>query len=263
MRIAVAGGTGVAGSQVVNALRADGHDAVVLSRGSGVDLLTGQGLDAALDGADAVIDTANITTLSAGAATRFFEAATGDLLAAAARTGATHAVLLSIVGIDRMPHDYYAGKIAQERVFEAADVPWTILRATQFHEFAAQLYDRARLGPLHVAPRARVQPVAAQEVGAHLASLAAGAPRGRADDLAGPREERLDEMVRDFARRSGHRGWIPSVNLPGAQMKGMRAGCALPGDGALIGSQTFAEWLDEHTPHRAFPDRADRLFEQS
>ncbi|WP_426321532.1 SDR family oxidoreductase [Microbacterium sp. E-13] len=262
MRIAVAGGTGAVGSQVVNALRANGHDAVVLSRSTGVDLLTGEGLDAALDGADAVIDTANVSTLSADAAIRFFQAATGNLLAAAARAGVAHAVLLSIVGIDRMPHDYYAGKIAQERVVEEADVPWTILRATQFHEFAAQLYDRARLGPLHVAPRARVQPIAAHEVGAHLASLAAGAPRGRTPDLAGPREERLDEMVKAFARRSGRRGWIPSVNLPGAQMKGMRAGFALPGDDAVIGSQTFADWLDERVGRPASDGRTDRLSEQ-
>jgi uncharacterized protein YbjT (DUF2867 family) len=236
---------GVVGSQVVAALRADGHDAVPLSRRTGIDLTTGEGLDAALGGADAVVDTANVTTLSAEAATRFFEAATGNLAAAAARTGVSHLLLLSIVGIDRMPHDYYAGKLAQERVVEAADVPWTILRATQFHEFAGQLFDRAKLGPLHVAPRARVQPIAARDVGAHLAALAAGAPQGRAADLAGPREEALDEMVKAYARRTGHGGWIPSVSLPGAQMKAMRAGLALPGGDAVLATQTFADWLRE------------------
>lgn len=245
MRIAVAGGTGVVGRRVVDAVRADGHEAVVLSRSTGVDLTTGAGLDAALDGADAVVDTSNVSTLSADASVRFFRAATGNLVAAAARAGTRHLVLLSIVGIDRMPHDYYAGKLAQEQVVEAAAVPWTILRATQFHEFAAQLYERARIGPLHVAPRARVQPVAAREVGAHLAAVAAGAAQGRAADLAGPREERLDDMVKAYARRTGHRGWIPSVSLPGAQMKGMRAGLALPGDGATLGSRTFQDWLGE------------------
>jgi len=245
MRVVVAGGAGVVGSRVVEALRADGHDAVPLSRRTGIDLTTGEGLDAALGGADAVVDTANVATLSAEAATRFFEAATGNLAAAAARAGVSHLVLLSIVGIDRMPHDYYAGKLAQERVVEAADVPWTILRATQFHEFAGQLFDRAKLGPLHVAPRARVQPIAARDVGAHLAALAAGAPQGRAADLAGPREEALDEMVKAYARRTGHGGWIPSVSLPGAQMKAMRAGLALPGGDAVLATQTFADWLRE------------------
>jgi uncharacterized protein YbjT (DUF2867 family) len=245
MRIAVAGGTGVVGRRVVEAVRAQGHDAIVLSRSTGVDLITGTGLDAALEGIDAVVDTANVSTLSADVATRFFETATGNLIAAASRAGVPHVVLLSIVGIDRMPHDYYAGKLAQERVIEVGPVPWTILRATQFHEFAAQLFDRGKLGPLHVAPRARVQPIAAREVGARLATLAAGAPQGRTTDLAGPREERLDEMIRSFARRTGHGGWIPSVSLPGAQMKAMRAGLALPGPGATLGTQTFAQWLDE------------------
>ncbi|MFK4837008.1 SDR family oxidoreductase [Microbacterium sp. ZW T2_14] len=245
MRIAVAGGTGVVGSRTVQALRAEGHDAVALSRRTGVDLTTGAGLDAALDGVDAVVDTANVSTLSADAAIRFFETATGNLVAAAARAGVGHVVLLSIVGIDRMPHDYYAGKLAQERVVEAAAVPWTILRATQFHEFAGQLFDRAKLGPLHVAPRARVQPVAARDVGTHLAALAAAAPQGRVPDLAGPREEAMDEMVKAFARHTGHRGWIPSVSLPGAQMKAMRAGLALPGAGAVLATQTFSDWLRE------------------
>jgi len=245
MRVAVAGGTGVVGSRVVEALRADGHDAVALSRRTGVDLTTGEGLDAAVEGVDAVVDTSNVSTLSADAAIRFFQTATGNLVAAAARAGVPHLVLLSIVGIDRMPHDYYAGKLAQERVVEASQVPWTILRATQFHEFAGQLFDRAKLGPLHLAPRARVQPIAARDVGAHLATLATGAPQGRAADLAGPREEAMDQMVKAYARRTGHRGWVPSVSLPGAQMKAMRAGLALPGSDAVLTTQTFAEWLRE------------------
>lgn len=243
MRIAIAGGTGTVGAPTVAAVRTAGHEAVVLTRGSGVDLVRGTGLDAGLAGVDAVIDTANVSTLSADEAVTFFTAATGNLVAAAERAGVRHVVLLSIVGVDRMPYDYYAGKVAQERVVEASAVPWSILRATQFHEFAGQLYERAKLGPLHVAPRARVQPIAAREVGAHLVSLATGEPQGRAADLAGPREERLDEMVKAFARRAGSRAWIPSISLPGAQMKGMRAGLALPGPGATLGTETFDEWL--------------------
>lgn len=243
MKIAIAGGTGTVGRPTVDAVRAAGHEAVAVSRSSGVDLLTGAGLDAALEGIDAVIDAANVSTLSAGAATEFFTAATGNLLAAARRAGVGHVVVLSIVGIDRIPYDYYAGKVAQERVVEASALPWTILRATQFHEFSRQLFERAKIGPLHIAPRARVQPVAAREVGEHLAALASGAPQGRARELTGPREERLDEMVRAYARRAGRRGWIPSVSLPGAQMKGMRAGMALPAGDAVVGRETFAAWL--------------------
>lgn len=243
MRIAVAGGTGVVGARTVEAVQAAGHDAVVLSRSRGVDLVSGSGLDAALVGVDAVVDTANVSTLKADAAIGFFTTASGNLTRAAEEAGARHVVLLSIVGIDRMPHDYYAGKIAQEKVFENSSVPWTILRATQFHEFAAQLFTRGKAGPIHLAPRARVQPIAAREVGERLAALAAGTPEGRARDVAGPREEALDAMIKAYARGEGHRGWIPSINLPTAQMKGMRAGYALPGPGAALGRQTFAEWL--------------------
>lgn len=243
MRIAVAGGTGTVGTHIVAAVRSAGHDPIVLARSNGVDLLTGQGVDAALRGVDAVIDAVNISTLSADDATAFFRTASGTLLDAADRAGVATTVLLSIVGIDRIPHGYYAGKLAQEAVYEASAAPVTILRATQFHEFAAQLFERAKIGPLRVAPRARVQPIAAAEVGTHLVSLASAPAQGRAADLAGPREERLDEMVRAYARATGHRGWMPAVSLPGPQMKGMRAGLALPGPGAVLGRETFAEWV--------------------
>ncbi|QYM65106.1 SDR family oxidoreductase [Microbacterium sp. Se5.02b] len=243
MRIAVAGGTGVVGRRTVEAVRADGHDPVVLSRSHGVDLVTGRGLAAALEGTDAVIDVASIETLKASTAIEFFTAATGNLITTAAEAGVGHVVLLSIVGIDRIPYDYYAGKLAQEKLVQAATVPWTILRATQFHEFAAQMFARAKLGPLHIAPRARTQPVAAGEVGERLAQLAAGDAQGRVRDLAGPREEQLADMVRAFARHTGYQGWVPAVSVPGPQMSGMRSGKALPGRDADLGRQTFEEWL--------------------
>ena len=243
MRIVVAGGTGTVGRHTVEAVRAAGHDAVVLSRSRGVDLVTGEGLGHALAGADAVIDVTSIETRKASEAIEFFTAATGNLAAAAADAGVGHFVLLSIVGIDRMPYEYYAGKIAQEKVVEASRVPWTTLRATQFHEFAAQMFRRAKLGPLHIALKARTQPVAAREVGSRLAALAAAPPQGRARDLAGPREEQLADMVRAYARREGYRGWVPTLNVPGPQMAGMRAGLGLPGPDAELGSQSFAEWL--------------------
>lgn len=243
MRIAVAGGTGTVGRHTVEALQSAGHDAVVLSRSRGVDLVTGHGVGEALAGADAVIDVVSVETLKASTAIEFFTAAAGNLSAAAADAGVGHLVLLSIVGIDRIPYDYYAGKIAQEKIVEGSRVPSTILRATQFHEFAGQMFERAKLGPLHLAPNARTQPVAAREVGARLAALAGAEPQGRVRDLAGPREEQLSDMVRAFARRRGYRGWVPAVNVPGPQMAGMRAGHALPGPDADLGRQGFAEWL--------------------
>lgn len=243
MRIAIAGGTGTIGRHIVDEVRGRGDEAVVLSRSEGVDLVSGEGLDAALDGADTVVDASNITTLKGAIATEFFQTATGNLLAAARRRDVRNAVIVSIVGIDRMPYEYYAGKLAQERVAETSEVPWTILRATQFHDFARQILARASFGPLRIAPRARVQPVATREAAARVAELAAAPAIGRAPDLAGPREEQLDQMVRAYARRIGVRGPIPSVSIPGAQQRAMREGLGLPGPDAVLGTQTFAEWL--------------------
>lgn len=243
MKIAVAGGTGTVGSLTVDSIREAGHEPVVLTRSNGVDLVTGKGLDPALVGVESIIDLVNIPTLSSREATTFFRAASGNLVASAARNSVRHVVLLSIVGIDRVPHGYYAGKVAQEEVVERSPVPWTILRATQFHEFAAQMFRQARFGPLHIAPRARIQPIAAREVAQRLTAIAIRDAQGRTHDLAGPREEKLDEMVRAYARTIGYRGWMPSISVPGGQMKGMRAGHVLPGPDAVHGSQTFAEWL--------------------
>ncbi len=243
MRIAVAGGSGTVGSHVVDAVRARGHEVVVLTRGAGVDVVTGEGLDAALRGVDALIDTANVTTLNRDTAIAFFETSSRMLLAAEDRAGVAHHIALSIVGIAGSASGYYAGKLAQERVVERSTVPWTILRATQFHEFAEQVFARAKIGPFHIAPRMRTQPIAAAEVAERLALLAQGEPTGRADDLAGPREESLVEMVRTFAKATGHDGWIPAVSLPGRAGREQRDGSLLPGSGAVLGRETFAEWL--------------------
>jgi len=243
MRIAVAGGTGHVGKHVVAAARERGHDVVVLTRGCGIDLVAGTGLAKALGAADAVIDVASVTTLDAGESVAFFDATTRSLLAAEAEAGVGHHLALSIVGIDRAPEGYYAGKVTQERLVERGRVPWTIVRATQFHEFAEQIYERAKIGPLHVAPKMRTQPIAAREVGEHLVSLAEAAPVGRARDLAGPREESLVDMVRGMARARGSRAWIPAIPLPGASGRAQRDGSLLPGPDAVLGRQTYAEWL--------------------
>jgi uncharacterized protein YbjT (DUF2867 family) len=243
MRIAVAGGTGLVGALTVAAAEAQGHETVVIARSRGIDLVSGAGLAGALDGVDAVIDTTNLGSLKAEEGIAFFTAASEALIREAGSAGVGHLVALSIVGIDQMPYDYYAGKTAQERVVEASPVPWSIQRTTQFHEFAMQLFVGAKLGPVHVAPRARIQPVAAREVADRLVAVAVGSSRGRATDLAGPGEERLEDMIRAYARAQGHRGWIPSVSLPGPQWKGMRAGLGLPGAGADRGVQSFSDWI--------------------
>lgn len=247
MEIAVAGGTGLMGTLVTEEARKRGHEVVVLARSRGIDLTTGEGLARALTGSTAVVDVTNVATFKADASTAFFTAVTRSLLAAEEASGVQRHVALSIVGVDRAPFDYYAGKRAQERAVESGPVPWSILRATQFHEFAQQIYQTAKAGPLHVVPRMRTQPVAAREVASRLVDLAEAPAHGGYVELAGPQEESLVDMVRSWARASGRRGWIPSFPLPGRLGKAQRDGALLPGAGAEIGTETFASWLRRTT----------------
>ncbi|MEV7341106.1 NAD(P)H-binding protein [Streptomyces sp. NPDC093544] len=242
MRIAVAGGTGLVGRLVVEELATAGQEPVVLARSRGVDLVSGAGLDAAMAGVDAVVDVSNVTTTSSKKAISFFGSVSRNLLDAGARAGVRHHIALSIVGIDRVGLGYYQGKLRQEEVVTGGPTPWTVLRATQFHEFAERILDRVPI-PLAMVPRMRTQPVAAREAAQHLVHLAAAPAQGMAPELAGPQVEQLVDMVRRLLRaRNQHRLLLP-VKLPGA------TGAAMTGDGQLPtgqgprGEQTFDTWL--------------------
>ncbi|MBA2955375.1 NAD(P)H-binding protein [Nocardioides sp. MAH-18] len=235
MKIAVAGGTGVVGRHVVDVARERGHDVVVLARAEGVDLTSGAGLADRLAGVDAVVDVTSVRTQKRAEAEAFFGAVTRNLQAA----GAAHVVALSIVGIDDVDTGYYAGKRLQERVLAGGTAPWSVLRATQFHEFAEQALHFARIGPFSLVPRMLSQPVAAREVAEALVDLAEAGPSGRVPDLAGP--ERHD-MV-DLARRVAAGRRVVPVRMPGAAGRAMRSGALCPtGDGPR-GRITFDAWL--------------------
>jgi uncharacterized protein YbjT (DUF2867 family) len=250
MKIAVAGGTGTVGRHVEAALKARGHDCTTLSRATGVDLVTAVGLDEALRGVDAVIDVTSTTSQSAKASVAFFGTVTRNLLNAEKRAGVPHHVTLSIVGAAKADSGYYAGKAAQERILMALPGGWSILRATQFHEFARQMTSRAAFGPVQLAPKARCQPIAAAEVGEALADIASGEPRGLEKDLAGPREEQLTRMIRAYLAAHGMRRLVVDFGMPGEMGRGMRDGSILPGPDARLGIQTFDEWLAAEAPAR-------------
>ncbi|MDN4175527.1 3-beta hydroxysteroid dehydrogenase [Nocardioides sp. SOB77] len=242
MRVAVAGGTGLVGTHVVHELRQRGCTPVVLSRGSGVDLLTGSGLGQALTGVDATIDVSNVVTMRRAAAVRFFGTATDNLLDAGRAAGVGHHVVLSIVGIDRVRFGYYDGKLRQEQLALAGPIPATVLRATQFHEFAGQLLDRVP-GPVAVLPRQRIRPVAAADVAAELVRLVQGEPCGLAAELAGPEEHQLVDLARRVVRVRGQRRPVVGVRLPGAGGRAMVSGGLLPAEDARHGATTFDDWL--------------------
>ncbi|NDZ77319.1 3-beta hydroxysteroid dehydrogenase [Streptomyces sp. SID10853] len=250
MRIAIAGGTGWTGRRVAAALRARGDEPVVLARSAGVDLITGEGLDRKLDGVEAVIDVSNITTTRAKAAVSFFETATAQLLAAGRRAGVAHHVALSIVGVDRVGLGYYRGKRRQEELVLEGPVPGTVLRATQFHEFAAQMLDRR--GPVVIAPKMLSQPVALTEVAGQLAALAHGRPMGMAPELAGPEEHLwMQDMVRRLARVRHERRPVIRLAMPGKVGKGLAGGDLLPTGPGPRGTVTFDAWLATQRPDAA------------
>lgn len=248
MRLAVAGGTGLVGRMVVDVARERGHDVVVLARSEGVDLTTGTGLADRLQGVGAVVDVTNHPSQKRAAAEGFFGAVTGTLLAAEAAVGVGHHVVLSIVGIDDVDTGYYAGKRRQEQVVGEGPVPWSVLRATQFHEFAEQVLGFATVGPVSLVPRMLCQPVAAREVAKALVALAETDPVGRAPELAGPEQHQLVDLARRFsaARRLGRH--VVPVRLPGRAGAAMRSGALTPSGEGPRGTLTFADWLAGVSP---------------
>ena len=241
MRVAVAGGTGVVGRYVVEAASQSGHDVVILSRSHGVDLRTGVGVDAALEGVEAIVEVTNPPAENRDDAAQFFTDVAQALQSAGARRGVRHVVSLSIVGIDRaVANPYYAAKLRQEEVILGGPVPATVLRATQFHEFAAQMLRRNRRGTTTVVPRMRVQTVAARTVGRVLVELLREPGRGGlAADLGGPDERDLAELVSAFAARFR----IETTVIEGDPTRGVPFGATLPSAGARLEGPTFDEWL--------------------
>ena len=247
MRIAVAGASGTVGHHVVRVARERGHEVVAMSRRTGVDAVTTQGLDRALHGADAVVDALNASSILKQPAVAFFSATTRNLLAAEARRGVGHHVALSIVGIDGIEAGYYAGKLAQERLVTGGAVPFSLLRATQFHEFADLWLRRARRGRSVLVPAGLLRPVAAGEVAERPVRAAEDGPRGRLKDLAGPRDERLADLVARLAAAEGDPVHTLELRLPGAYWRSLRSGVLRGGADADRGTTTFDQWLQART----------------
>jgi uncharacterized protein YbjT (DUF2867 family) len=251
VRIAVAGGTGLLGNHVVDVLRERGHDPVVLSRREGVDLVSGSGLAAALDGAESVIDASNVTAGRAEA-TAFFEAAASSLQRYGGEAGLRHVVTVSIVGIDRAAgYGYYAAKLAHEAAAASGPVPASIVRSTQFHEFAGLALGFGKKGPVAVVPRMRSQPVAARSVAERLVDVALGDPLPERLQVAGPDVLMVPDMVRRLLRARGTTALVVAVPVPGAG-KAMATGALLPDQPYDTLGPSFDQWLE----HEATAGRA-------
>lgn len=243
MDIAVAGGTGIVGRHVVRIASERGHQVKSLSRREGVDLVKGKGVGAALKGVDTVIDVSGLRSMHTKKSTDFFMASTENLQQYGKAAGVKHHLVLSIVGVDKAPAGLYAGKQAQEEAVRHGDLPWTILRSTQFHEFVPLALSVASAGPVVMLPRMVTQPVAAAEVAEALVDAAEKGPQGRTADLAGPAKELLADLARAYLRQTGGRKLVLQVPFPGPMGKAMRSGDLIPAPGAAVGRITFHEWL--------------------
>ncbi|MEU6716822.1 NAD(P)H-binding protein [Nonomuraea sp. NPDC046802] len=245
MRIAVAGATGNIGSLTVAALQRGGHDVVSISRSLGVDLMSGEGLDDALKGVEAVVDVTNAPAVDRDKTVAYFTTTTRNLQAAEERAGVRHHVLLSIVGISTIEgNPHYAGKREQERLVAEGPVPWTIVPATQFHDFAAMVTSWTEQDGVATIAPLLVQPIAPADVADILAEIAVGEPRGRYADVAGPETQDLVDMARRTNQARGRQvKLVPTWSgLFGTEMAG---DVLLPGEGARLAPTTFDDWLAE------------------
>jgi len=253
-RILVTGGTGTLGRQVVPRLRDAGCTVRVLSRNAheaadGIEYVTGdllknEGIEAAVDGAGIIMHCAG--------GHKGDDDATRNLAEAASRAGARHLVYISVVGADRIPvvsgadramFGYFGFKQAAERVITGSGVPWTTLRATQFHDLSLTVAEQlAKLPVIPVPAGVRFQPVDTGEVAARLAELALGAPAGLVPDMAGPEVHTMAGLLREYLRARGKRRLLVPVRLPGQAARAVRAGANLAPDRA-VGHRTWEDFL--------------------
>ena len=255
MRIAVIGGTGGVGRHTVAAAERAGHETVVVSRSRGVDVTTGEGLKRALAGVDAVIDVTNLQAADVAATQDLFVRATQNLLAAEEGARVKHHVLLSIVGVDLIVGNaHYAGKRAQEKLVAEGRVPWTIQRATQFHDFPAMVAGWLTQGDAATIPPALIQPVAPADVGEVLVEIAAAKPElGRAPDLAGPEPQDFVDMARrTLAMRGQNLRLVPSWRNGVLEVEAAGE-IMLPGPGARLAPTTFDAWLAAESEAKTSP----------
>lgn len=249
----VTGGTGTLGRLLVPLLRDAGRDVRVLSRrggepGPGVehvtgDLLTGGGAAAAVAGAEVVVHLAG--------GPKGDDRATANLAAAAARAGVRHLVLISVVGADRVPLGYFRAKLGAEEAVTGSGLPWTTLRAAQFHDLVLAVVQKMAALPVVPAPGGlRFQPVDARDVAARMVELALGPPAGRVPDLVGPAEHAMGELCRGYLAAIGRRRPLLPVRIPGKAGRAYRAGENLAVVGVQRGGRTWEDFLAERVGRR-------------
>lgn len=251
MKVLVVGGTGLIGSQVVNMLSEQGHEAVSASPSSGVNTLTGEGVADAVKGADVVVDVSNSPSWSDEDVLNFFTTSTRNLLEAERAAGVKNHVALSIVGADRAAESgYMRGKIAQETVLAESGAPYTTVRATQFFEFVGGIADSMTEGDTVRAPHGAFQPIAAADVATAVTRAAISDPVNGVVNIAGPEKKGMDDFIRDrFAATGDPRRVITDAAAPyyGAVLD-EKSIVPIEGEEVTIYATRFSDWLASQVP---------------
>jgi uncharacterized protein YbjT (DUF2867 family) len=244
MKIVVVGGTGLIGSRVVSKLTADGHQAVAAAPSTGVNTLTGQGLAEVLKGTQVVVDVSNSPSFDEKPVMEFFTNSTINLLKYGAAAGVGHLAALSVVGTERLTESgYFRAKIVQEKLIKESGLPYSIIRAPQFFEFVKGIADFSTQGnEVHLAP-VLIQPMAADDVAAAVASVSIGTPVNGTIEVGGPEKFRLDDLIRRCLTALGDTRKLvidPDALYSGAHLKERTL---VPEDGAQLGKIRFDDWL--------------------
>jgi uncharacterized protein YbjT (DUF2867 family) len=246
MKIVIIGGSGLIGSKLVNKLRQLEHEVVAASPASGINTITGEGLNEALKGAQVVVDVANSPSFEDKAVLEFFQTSGRNLHAAEASAGVKHHIALSVVGTDRLQGSgYFRAKMAQENLIKESGIPYTILHSTQFFEFVGHIAQSATLGQeVHISP-AFVQPIASDDVVAAMVDITIGTPINTTIEVAGPERLGLDELVSRFLRiNKDPRQVITDTHASyfGVELNDQSL---IPGKNPRIGSIRFEDWLNQ------------------
>jgi uncharacterized protein YbjT (DUF2867 family) len=250
MKIVVIGGTGLIGSKVVTCLKREGHEAIAASPDSGVNTLTGEGLAEVLEGAEVVIDVSNSPSFEDDAVMEFFTTSTTNLLAAEGDAGVRHHVALSIVGAERLSDSgYLRAKVAQEKLIRGSSIPYSIVHATQFFEFAMGIADEATDGEVVRLPHVLFQPMAADDVAAVVCETGRRAPADGVIEVAGPEQFHFDEFIQQALTAKGDPRNV--VADPKARYFGteLQERSLVPTNPARLGGIRFSDWLAQ--PARA------------
>ncbi|MFJ1302801.1 SDR family oxidoreductase [Pseudomonadota bacterium AL_CKDN230030165-1A_HGKHYDSX7] len=251
MKILVIGGTGLIGSKLVQRLTERGHHAIAASPATGVNTITGAGLDAALAGVDTVVDVANSPSFEDKAVLEFFQTSGRNLLAAEARAGVRHHVALSVVGTHRLAESgYFRGKIAQEALIGAGGIPYTIVHSTQFFEFLGGIVQSGTVGDEVCLSPAYVQPIASDDVALAMADATLGEPVNGIIEIAGPERMRLADLVQRYMRKIGDARTVRADT--GARYFGalLQDDTLVPGPEPRLGTIDFETWFSRAAPRK-------------